>query len=357
MATAATSQLDAASADGFDLGSGLFESVEAVAAQAAAGAAPADDAFAEVDDAERAEDELLKQMQALVDEAGSDLDAMFESPREVAAAADGGADGAGREPERASVGAADEPGAAEAQSISDLDAALAEAGDDGFDGEFETVDQAAEAVVPQRSEVSQSQLAAAAVETDHDAVDEFVGDYVAPGDVAASGLGTGEPADGLVGGFDSPEEVAQSAGADGEAEEAVSGFEPDPLPDAAAEAVDPPAPAPPVELAKRAAGEQRAADSLGPRARKKPSDSASAERGTAPGEAYRVVTLRVPTFPNALRAARPLARRGADLSLWALGTVNRPARGLDPDLQRCVGWGALAVALPGVILLAYGLML
>ena len=334
----------------------MFESVEAVAAQAAAGATPADDAIFEVDDAERAEEELLKQMQALVDEAGSDLEAMFESPREVAEAAAGGAGGAGREPRGASVGAADEPGAGEAQSISDLDAALAEAGDDGFDGDFETVDEAAEAVVPQRSEGLQSRPAAAAVETDRDAVDELVGNDDAPEDVAASGLGTVDPAEGLDGGFDSPEAVALAAGADHEAEEAVSGFEPDPLPDAAAEAVGPPAPAPPVEPAKRAAGEQRAAESLGSLARKKLDPPASAGRGTAPGEAYRVVTLRVPTFPNALRAARPLARRGADLSLWALGTVNRPARGLDPDLQRCVGWGALAVALPGMILLAYGLM-
>ena len=330
--------------DPADLGEGSFETVEQATGSPVAAA--------EID--VQSEDDLLKQMQALVDEAGNDLDAMFESPQEVDAGERGAVD----------VSAVDGSPAAEAEAIGDIDAALASASLDEYDGlagDSETVTQAtgeAEAPAVEPASVAEAEAEAepggggAGFEDDADVLD---GAFDSVDEVIAAGAGPGaelntQDADPLDGDYESPDEllgVAPPAGSAGA--EALIGFEADPLQDE-----------PPVAVAAAAA--TKPAPPAGAAAKRGPGNAAApaaieAVKEASPAEGYRVVTLRLPTFPRVVASGGPLARRGRDLSLYGLSMVNRPVTKLSPDLRQALSWGAVAVALPGLVLLVCGLFL
>ena len=327
-----------------DVGEGSFETVE----QATGGVVAAEEPEAQ------SEDDLLKQMQALVDEAGNDLDAMFESPAEVDAG------------ERGVVGDAvvDESSAAEAEAIGDIDAALASASLDQYDGlagDFDTVTQATgEAEAPEAAAVVEPRAArdhGAGFEDDADVLDGAFDsvDQVVAAEAGPDADQDAQEADPLDGDFESPDEllgIAPPAGL--VAAEASTGFEADPLQD------ETPAPvAVAAAAARKPAPTVGAAMKRGPEKGAAPAAPAAVEavKEASPAEGYRVVTLRLPTFPRVMASAGPLARRGRDLSLYGLSMVNRPVAKLSPDLRQALSWGAVAVALPGLVLLVCGLIL
>ena len=335
--------------DPADLGEGSFETVE----QATGGTVAIEETDAQ------SEDDLLKQMQALIDEAGSDLDAMFESPEEVDASERGQVDHS----------VVDGSPAAEAQAIGDIDAALASASVDEYDGlagDFETVTQATgEAGAPAAgASFGRAPVAVSAAEPGdegagfEDDADVLDGAFDSVDQVVAAEAGPdadqdAQEVDPLDGDFESPDELLGFAPPTGPgAAEASTGFEADPLQD------EPPAPTP---VAVKAAAVSKPASPAGAAA-KRGSDKAAAPaaveavKEALPAEGYRVVTLRLPTFPRVAASAGPLARRGRDLSLYGLSMVNRPVTKLSPDLRQALSWGAVAVALPGLVLLVCGLI-
>lgn len=307
-------------------------------------------------------DELADQIQALLDEDA----ASFQSPEELLG-------------ETYEAPAA-EPTASEAEaeppSIGDVDAMLAEDADDALQGDFESVDtllHGAEAEEPHAVEPEPTDEPATATASDHDAVDDdLAGAFETPAEVVGEPEPQSEPVeppadvaeqapveDDLAGTFESIDDLDDTPTQDAD--------EDDPLAGGTFEAIDETPQDQEDDAVMGGTFEAVEEDEPEPEQPEDQSVFASAEDDPVEQEAQPTTEDKPNTFTLTLPRLSlagldwsklvALLRRINDVLLWVCGIVNKPMNRLPGDIQKSIGWAAIAVVVPGFFVLLYGLFL
>lgn len=346
---------------------------------------------------EQSEDDLASQIQALLDESSADEAAAFVSPEEVLNESADPPEASPETPEPAEVTAppaAEAAAEAEAQAsdneaplIDQIDDLLAGHAEDAIAGEFEDVDTIlgvssapGENVADPIDDLEEDAADGNAAEAEDDELggsfesmdDLFNTPPEAVADAAESGEPLGAVASEAANAAPGEDEEEDDGEIDGmfQAPEALDAPPPEVPPEAPPEATPEATPEVSEPAAAAASADRDAEEDDGfdggfesldglldappPTAEDADGAAASTKKPTpakaAPADAGWSVTISL----AGLQAAAMLVVAG---TLWACTLINKPVGKLPADLQQAVGWAALAVAGPGLLLIVYGLLL